>query len=148
MWFCEYICENFVFKKSKPFSIIGESNKNNTMSSRKPTSVQPAIKRAKMAIQKALLNPGDETLIITAMEEIKNADDVTSKKGRSDWRGDIFIVPHYSLFEGNWYCNQWKQTHWSINKMPAWAYNGKVEPNLGELVLGREYTAAPKSTER
>lgn len=118
------------------------------MSSRKPTSVQPAIKRAKQAIQRALLKPGDEILIAVAIEEIKNADEVTARSGRSDWRGDIFMVPHYSLFEGNWYCNQWKQTYWSIDKMPAWAFNGKVEPNLGELILGREYTAAPKSTER
>lgn len=111
---------------------------------RLPTAEQPAVRCAKIAIQKLLLSPEDPELRKMALRAIKNADDMCGTGGRQYWRGDMLIVPHNSLFERDWYCNHWKQERWSIDTMPAWAYSGKLEPKLGELILGRAYTVPPK----
>lgn len=116
-----------------------------------PKSLQPAIKRAKLAIQALLLDPKNPQKRVIALREIENADNVSSLAGRRRWRFECLIVPHYDLFAGSWYGESHiKATEpvWDIDRMPFWAENGRTEPALGEIVNGKEYTQPPKSAER
>uniref|UniRef100_A0A6C0HDY0 Uncharacterized protein n=1 Tax=viral metagenome TaxID=1070528 RepID=A0A6C0HDY0_9ZZZZ len=113
-----------------------------------PTSLQPAIKRAKLAIQALLLDPTSTVKLANAQREIQNADCVSAQNGRRrQWRHEALIVPHYNLISGSWYCEA-REPSWEIDKMPQWAYNGSLEPNIGTMINGFEYTYAPKSSER
>ena len=110
-----------------------------------PTASHAAIKRAKKAIQDLLLNPSEEKRAI-AQEEIENANK-RRDSNRTNWNKEILIVPHYGLCPSSWYC-QTNEVQWSLNKMPEWAKNGKLEPKIGEMVHGHAYTSAPKSMSR
>lgn len=116
-----------------------------------PMSLQPAIKRAKLAIQSLLLDPKNPQKRVIALREIENADNVSATAGRRRWRYEILVVPHYDLFAGSWYGESHIKTTepvWDIDRMPVWAENGKTEPTIGEIVNGKEYTQPPKSAER
>jgi hypothetical protein len=116
-----------------------------------PFSLQPAIKRAKLAIQALLLDPKNPQKRVIALREIENADNVSSVAGRRRWRFEYLIVPHYGLFSTSWYGESHiKSTElvWDIDRMPEWAKNGRTEPAIGEIVNGKEYTQPPKSAER
>ena len=116
-----------------------------------PLSLQPAIKRAKLAIQALLLDPENPKKRVIALREIENADKNSSVAGRRRWRFEYLIVPHYDLFASSWYGESHiKSTEpvWDIDRMPEWAKNGRPEPAHGEIVNGKEYTQPPKSAER
>jgi len=108
-----------------------------------PTALQPAIKRAKKAIQDYQLHPSEEKRK-TAEIEIENANKVSKKQGRRRWQMEMLIIPHYSLCRGSWYAES-NEAQWSIDKMPTWAQNGKNEPDNSVSILGRAYTKAPPS---
>lgn len=116
-----------------------------------PKSLQPAIRRAKLAIQALLLDPKNPQKRVIALREIENADNVSSVAGRRRWRFEILVVPHYDLFTSSWYGESHIKTTdplWDIDRMPEWARNGRTEPAVGEIVNGKEYTQPPKSAER
>ena len=111
-------------------------------------SLQPAIKRAKKAIQDYLLNPENDKKREKALAEIENANTVSDEYGRRRyWRNELLVVPHYDLVPSSWYAET-RETQWSIERMPDWARNGKLVPELGTDISGRAYTVAPKSTPR
>jgi len=111
-----------------------------------PSALQPAIKRAKLAIQDALLSPSDPNKLALAERAVQNAHEVASKKGRKNWDKEILMVPHYQLH--SWYCET-KDVQWSLTSMPQWAKNGRTEPIAGiDMINGFLYTDAPKSTGR
>lgn len=112
-------------------------------------TVQSAIKCAKNAIRDSLLQPGSIILMRKAIEEIEKADDETYRNSRTNWKKEIFIVPHYTWNMGtvSWYCET-KEDQWGIDCMPAWAFNNKKEPNEGVSICGIAYMAAPKSVAR
>jgi hypothetical protein len=133
------------------------SNHNKTMSQRGgakklPTSEHASIKRAKKAIQKLLLNTNESktaALTETAKEEIANA-----KKNAGDrkyWHEEVLIASNKQFSDtvgsSSWYTKV-RTTQWSLTKMPAWAHNGKDEPDAGTMIEGKAYTKAPPSQPR
>jgi len=116
-----------------------------------PKALQPAIKRAKLAIQALLLDPLNPQKRVIALREIENADKVSSFTDRRRWRFERLVVPHYDLFPGSWYGElhiKVTKPVWDIDTMPEWAKSGRKEPALGEIVYGKEYTQPPLSAER
>jgi hypothetical protein len=115
-----------------------------------PFAYQAAIKRAKKAIQAYILDPENEKKYATAVVEVNNADEVVGNGNRKYWRQEVLMVPHYGLVPTSWYAKTFKVEQWSLErmKMPEWAKNGKLEPDLGVNILGHAYTTPPKSAER
>lgn len=130
--------------------ILDNAKMTSSKSKSFPQSLQPAIKRAKKAIQNYHLNPESSEKRDIALREIENANVVSIRNGnRRNWNKELLIVPHYDLFPHSWYCEMWqKETIWSIEKIPAWAENGSNEPNVGTNINGLKYTIAPKSERR
>jgi len=131
-----------------------------------PTADHAAIKRAKLDIQKYLLNTNPakaDGLRAAAEAAISNADACLPKSasgrksGRYNWRNEVLIVSNQQ-FSGeldsaggsnffNWYALS-RMEQWNINKMPEWARNGKPEPTKDTLIEGRPYKMALKSQPR
>lgn len=112
-----------------------------------PTALQPAIKRAKKSIQNSLLHPGDLKKKKIALDEIENANNISSQNGRIKWQTEMLIIPHYNLCPGDWYLST-NEIQWSIDKMPKWVENGKNEPDVNYSINGISYTSAPNSVKR
>jgi len=125
-----------------------------------PSTEFGAIKRAKMDIQKHILNTNPAksgALREAALASIRNAHDCTGRGGRHNWRNEVLIASNQQ-FSGeffrdsgatnfNWYVLT-ETPQWGIDIMPDWARNGKSEPNRGALIEGKSYTMAPKSQAR
>jgi hypothetical protein len=114
-----------------------------------PTRPDAAIKRAKKAIQKLLLNTDEsksEKLRKTAEEEIENAN--KNCGDRKYWREEVLIKSNKqfsdSVLSSSWYTKT-KTVQWSLTRMPEWAKNGADEPNAGTTIEGKPYTIAPPS---
>jgi|LauGreDrversion2_2_1035103.scaffolds.fasta_scaffold02021_3 hypothetical protein len=125
-----------------------------------PSTEFGAIKRAKVDIQKHLLNTNPAkagALREAALASIANADDCTGRSGRHNWRNEALLASNQQ-FSGefykesgrnffNWYVLTGRE-QWGIDKMPDWARNGKPEPNRGTPIEGKSYTMALKSQPR
>jgi hypothetical protein len=118
-----------------------------------PTATHAVIKRAKKAIQKLLLNKDDSKtakLRETAEEEIANANKYCGSDRRY-WREEVLIASNKEFSDtipnSSWYTKV-RTIQWSLTKMPAWAHNGKDEPNTGTIIEGKAYTKALPSQPR
>jgi hypothetical protein len=121
-----------------------------------PTTDFGAIKRAKVDIQKYLLNTNPakaDALREAAEASIANADEHAG--GRREWRKEVLLAsnqPFCRLFHPGatnfgWYLPT-KTVQWGIDKMPDWARNGKAEPDSGTLIEGKSYIKSPPSQSR
>ena len=128
---------------------LSKNNQTRKMSggAKLPTEPYAVIKRAKKAIQKLLLNKDDsktEKLRATAQEEIENANKHCGSD-RKYWREEVLIVSNKAFSDtvgsSNWHTKT-RTLQWSLTKMPAWAHNGKDEPNTGTTIEGKPYTKA------
>lgn len=128
---------------------LSKNNQTRKMSggAKLPTAPHAAIKRAKKAIQKLLLN-GDasktDKLRATAEEEIANANKHCGHD-RKYWKEEVLIVSNKAFSDtipnSSWYVKT-RSIQWSLTKMPVWAKNGKDEPTTGTLIEGKAYTKA------
>lgn len=111
-------------------------------------TLQTAIKKAKIAIQKSQLDPVNTVKRETALQEMAIANQLSREQNnRLWWKNEILIKPHYSLQPDSWYIET-KTVQWGIDNMPEWAQNGKIEPDLHVSINGIAYTEAPKSASR
>jgi hypothetical protein len=133
---------------------LSKNNQTRKMGGAKlPTAPHAAIKRAKKAIQKLLLNKDaskTEKLRTTAQEEIENANKHCGSD-RKYWREEVLIVSNKQFSDtipnSSWY-TKLRTIQWSLTKMPEWALNGKDEPNTGTSIEGKPYTKALPSQPR
>jgi hypothetical protein len=134
---------------------LSNNNKTRKMSGggKLPTAPHAAIKRAKKAIQKLLLNEDaskTEKLRATAEEEIANANKHCGSD-RKYWREEVLIVSNKAFSDtvgsSSWYTKT-RFIQWGLTKMPDWARNGKDEPNTGTIIEGKAYTKALPSQPR
>lgn len=134
---------------------LSKNNQTRKMSGggKLPTAPHAAIKRAKKAIQKLLLNEDaskTDKLRATAEEEIENANKHCGYD-RKYWREEVLIVSNKAFSDtipnSSWYTKT-RSIQWSLTKMPAWARNGKDEPDVGIIIEGKEYTKALPSQPR
>jgi len=128
---------------------LSKNNKTRKMSAggKLPTEPYAVIKRAKKAIQKLLLNEDaskNEKLRATAEVEIAHANKHCGSDRRY-WREEVLIISNKafsdSVGSSSWYTKT-RSIQWSLTKMPAWARNGKDEPNAGAIIEGKAYTKA------
>jgi len=120
-----------------------------------PGTETGAIKRAKVDIQKHLLNKNAakaDALRDAAEKSIKNANDLA--KSRRDWKKEVLMTSNRKFSETvygngrnffNWYTIT-GETQWGIDKMPEWAKSGSKEPKTGEMIVGRPYVLEPKGS--
>jgi hypothetical protein len=111
-----------------------------------PTTETGAIKRAKMDIQKLLLNKDEsKTAKLKNNAEVSIAHADTLAKSRKDWRHEVLMVSNRTFVKivneddrlfFNWYLNE-KKVQWGIDKMPSWAESGKPEPTVGSKFAGK-----------
>jgi hypothetical protein len=120
-----------------------------------PITYQPSARRAKLAIQAYLLAkkynaPAEQldALRANAVIEIDNSNLNNCNGPRKRWASEMLIVPHYDLWDNrSWYCEIKSNTDnlWSLERMPKWAYNGQLEPDIGFMIGKTPYFTAPKS---
>jgi hypothetical protein len=134
---------------------LSKNNKTRKMSAggKLPTEPYAVIKRAKKAIQKLLLNEDaskNEKLRATAEVEIAHANKHCGSDRRY-WREEVLIISNKAFSDtipnSSWYTKT-RSIQWSLTKMPAWARNGKDEPNAGAIIEGKAYTKALPSQPR
>lgn len=128
---------------------LSKNNQTRKMSAggKLPTEPHAVIKRAKKAIQKLLLNEDaskTDNLKAIALIEIANADKHCGSS-RKYWREEALIVSNKAFSDevgsSSWYTKT-RTLQWSLKKMPAWARNGKDEPNVGAMIQGEPYSNA------
>jgi hypothetical protein len=118
-------------------------------------TIQAAIRRAKLSIQAYLLAKNNtqlspEEIAVMHADTVANiqiANDITANGSRARWASEMLIIPHTNLWMNSWYCEVRKNTDplWSIDRMPRWARNGFIEPDVGFMIGTSSYTSAPKS---
>lgn len=147
-----YIMSSNRSQKNKSKSTHNKSMSQRGGVKKLPTAAHASIKRAKKAIQKLLLNDDSSKtakLRETAEIEIENAN--KNCYDRNEWKKEILIISNKAFSDSvgisSWY-SRVKTVQWSLTHMPAWAHNGKDEPDTGAMIEGKRYTKALPSQPR